>query len=221
MLPGGKGARRSGSDLRRQARQGWGDQVLDAAQARPGPRRDRGAQRPARGTDTGARQRRRDHRVGVDRPLGERAVWVILSLHGHRTSAVMSAALLAGLASALLGAGSAVAATHARPPSARPRSITLQWVGDIALSSERGLPPGGLIRALRPVAAQLRDAKARHAELTLGNLEGTLSVGGTSKCGGGPGEGTCFAFQAPPSTARQLRALGFGLLNQANNHSMD
>ncbi len=56
--------------------------------------------------------------------------------------------------------------------------------------------------------------------MTLGNLEGTLSTGGPSKCGG-IGGGTCFAFQAPPSTASALGALGFDLVNQANNHSMD
>jgi poly-gamma-glutamate capsule biosynthesis protein CapA/YwtB (metallophosphatase superfamily) len=60
----------------------------------------------------------------------------------------------------------------------------------------------------------------RHAQLTFGNLEGTLSSGGSSKCGG-IGGGTCFAFQARPSTAGQLHALGFDLLNMANNHSLD
>ncbi len=100
------------------------------------------------------------------------------------------------------------------PP--RPRvPVTLEWVGDIALSTQRGLPPGGLDRALRPVRPLLR-----HADLTLGNLEGTLSVGGSSKCGG-IGGGTCFAFQAPPSVAHELSSLGFDLVNQANNHSLD
>jgi poly-gamma-glutamate capsule biosynthesis protein CapA/YwtB (metallophosphatase superfamily) len=88
-------------------------------------------------------------------------------------------------------------------------------VGDIALSTQRGLPPGGLLKALAPVRPLLRNA-----DLTLGNLEGTLSTGGGSKCGG-IGGGTCFAFQAPPSTASALGALGFDLVNQANNHSLD
>ena len=47
-----------------------------------------------------------------------------------------------------------------------------------------------------------------------------MSVGGSSKCGG-IGGGNCFAFQAPPSTARSLRGLGFDLVNMANNHSFD
>lgn len=96
-----------------------------------------------------------------------------------------------------------------------PRSVTLGWVGDIAISTERGLPPGGLDRALMPVARDLRGA-----EITLGNLEGTLSTGGVSKCTSLP-RGVCFAFQAPPSYAFALRNLGFDLVNQANNHSMD
>ena len=99
------------------------------------------------------------------------------------------------------------------PPA--PRPVTLEWVGDIALSTQRGLPPGGLSRSLRPVRPLLRDS-----DLTVGNLEGTLSVGGFSKCGG-IGGGTCFAFQAPPSVAGELRSLGFDLVNQANNHSLD
>ncbi len=99
-------------------------------------------------------------------------------------------------------------------PRRRPRAVTLQWVGDIALSSRLGLPPEGLQRALAPVAATLRSAT-----ITAGNLEGTLSAGGSSKCATIGGE--CFAFQAPPSLAGSLRALGFGVLNQANNHSMD
>lgn len=110
----------------------------------------------------------------------------------------------------------AVALASLAPACARAaHPLTLQWVGDIALSAQSGLPPGGLERALAPVRSQLH-----RGDITLGNLEGTLSVGGTSKCAGGGGA-TCFAFQAPPSLAGQLRALGFGLLNQANNHSLD
>jgi Bacterial capsule synthesis protein PGA_cap len=104
----------------------------------------------------------------------------------------------------------------ARPAHARSRaSISLNWVGDIAISTELGLPAHGLQRALAPVSPLLHDA-----DLTLGNLEGTLSVGGGSKCGAAPLQ-HCFAFQAPPSTAGDLRALGFGLVNQANNHALD
>jgi hypothetical protein len=115
-------------------------------------------------------------------------------------------------------AGALPSATVAADRSAMQRTITLQWVGDMAMSTQLGLPPGGLDRALAPIAGTLRDA-----DLTLGNLEGTLSVGGVSKCGttGTATSGTCFAFQAPPSTAFALRRLGFALVNQANNHAQD
>jgi poly-gamma-glutamate capsule biosynthesis protein CapA/YwtB (metallophosphatase superfamily) len=127
-------------------------------------------------------------------------------------------ALAAGLATmSVLPALTPAAATLGAPlqHAQGRRAITLEWVGDIALSTQRGLPPGGLDRVLSPVRALLR-----HANITLGNLEGTLSTGGASKCGG-IGGGTCFAFQAPPSTAGELRAAGFRLVNQANNHSLD
>src|SRR5690242_21700208 len=94
----------------------------------------------------------------------------------------------------------------ARRPGRSPRSVTLEWVGDIAMSTERGLPPGGLERALAPVTRDLRAA-----DITLGNLEGTLSTGGVSKCTSLPG-GICFAFQAPPSYAFALHDLGFDLV---------
>jgi hypothetical protein len=120
---------------------------------------------------------------------------------------------------AIPASAAAAGAAHHRPHRhAAPRATaqtTLEWVGDIALSTQRGLPPGGPAHALAPVRSILRGA-----DLTLGNLEGTLSVGGASKCGG-IGGGTCFAFQAPPSTAFDLRSLGFDLVNQANNHSLD
>ena len=128
-------------------------------------------------------------------------------------------ALAIGLAMVLaaVASGHTTAGRQHDRMHAKRRPVTLQWVGDIALSAQRGLPPGGVARALEPVAPQLHDA-----QLTLGNLEGTLSSGGASKCGPGSiGGGTCFAFQAPPSTAQQLRRLGFGLVNQANNHSED
>jgi len=104
---------------------------------------------------------------------------------------------------------------RARRAAAQP--ITLEWVGDMAMSTTLGLPPGGVYHAVSPLAPTLHDA-----DITLGNLEGTLSVGGQSKCGAtGSDGGTCFAFQAPPSTAYALRRLGFRLVNQANNHAQD
>lgn len=119
---------------------------------------------------------------------------------------------------AALGALPAVTAAAPRQTSSTPKTITLQWVGDMAMSTQLGLPPGGVEQALAPIAGTLR-----YTDLTLGNLEGTLSAGGISKCGttGTATSGTCFAFQAPPSTALALRRLGFDLVNQANNHAQD
>jgi hypothetical protein len=109
---------------------------------------------------------------------------------------------------------STFAAAISRPSLTR--QVTLEWVGDMAMSTQLGLPPSGVQRALAPLTATLRDA-----DLTLGNLEGTLSVGGSSKCGASGDSATCFAFQAPPAIAYGLRRLGFDLVNQANNHAED
>ena len=68
---------------------------------------------------------------------------------------------------------------------------------------------------LRDVARELRSA-----DLTIGNLEGTFGRGGISKCGGAPSP-NCFAFQAPPENARALEAVGFDVMNIANNHALD
>jgi hypothetical protein len=56
-------------------------------------------------------------------------------------------------------------------------------------------------------------------DVVLGNLEGTLAMGGASKCGASSTD--CFAFQAPPSYARALAEAGFTILNLANNHAFD
>jgi len=109
-------------------------------------------------------------------------------------------------------------ADAAQPPSVPAgHSVTLEWVGDIAMSTELGLPPGGVAHALAPVSKPLHSA-----DITFGNLEGTLSTGDTdSKCGSSVTGTDCYAFQAPPGYAHGLHALGFDLVNQANNHSMD
>ena len=65
---------------------------------------------------------------------------------------------------------------------------------------------------------------AVHPDLTgdvvWGNLEGTLTNRGYSKCGS-PGDSQCFAFRAPPSNAPLLRDAGFTVMNLANNHALD
>ena len=92
--------------------------------------------------------------------------------------------------------------------------VTIAWVGDMSLSRDRGLPPGKGASALRGVRRPLRSAG-----LTVGNLEGTLGIGGLRKCPAGTPN--CFAFQAPAAYARRYRAAGFDVMNLANNHALD
>jgi hypothetical protein len=93
-----------------------------------------------------------------------------------------------------------------------PQTVKIGWVGDIAFSSDRGLPPGGPKAVFRPVKALLHGV-----DQMVGNLEGTLGRGGPSKCDGG----NCYSFQAPASYARAFRSAGFDLVNDANNHFND
>src|SRR3954447_17967906 len=95
-----------------------------------------------------------------------------------------------------------------------PAEVSLNWVGDISFSERQGLPPGGPSRVLKRVRKYLQGA-----DVTAGNLEGTLGHGGPSKCSGGGSN--CFAFQAPASYARALARVGFDLFNLANNRSQD
>ena len=94
------------------------------------------------------------------------------------------------------------------------RQFSIAWVGDTVLGSSFGLPPDGAAGSLSAAAPLLRGS-----DLAFANLEGTFSVGGTSKCGSSAAG--CYAFQAPPSFARALRAAGIDLVNLANNHSYD
>ena len=98
--------------------------------------------------------------------------------------------------------------------AASTKPVTIQWVGDTVLASAFGTPPNGGRDSLDGVARSLR-----LANLTWGNFEETFSVGGDSKCSSS--STNCFAFQAPPSFARNLTAAGFDLVNLANNHAYD
>ena len=102
----------------------------------------------------------------------------------------------------------AVGQRHARV-GRRHRAQHAEWIA-------AGRCRGGTRAGARATALRRPQPRRHHA----GNLEGTLSVGGPSKCSS-IGGSQCFAFQAPPSTAGQLRSLGFELVNQANNHSLD
>ncbi len=90
------------------------------------------------------------------------------------------------------------------------RTVSIAWVGDIAMVASSD---GGAGFFSSSVRSKLR------GDLVVGNLEGTLTVGGDSKCGARSTD--CFAFHAPPSYAHVLRSAGFTLMNVANNHALD
>jgi hypothetical protein len=151
-------------------------------------------------------------------------------------AAVAALAVIAGLA---LGCGrreepprapAATAAATATATPARGRrasALTIAWVGDTTPGTTGALPAGDGRARYRAVAGRLRAA-----DLAVGNLEGTLAVGGVSKCPSAAapaaagvtvstGGSSCFAFRAPPRYARGLDAAGFDLMNLANNHAFD
>jgi hypothetical protein len=92
-------------------------------------------------------------------------------------------------------------------------NVTIAAVGDIVMGSAPNMPPDGGRTFFDGVETDLS------ADVVLGNLEGTLSTGGSSKCGAG--SANCFAFQTPPSYATWLKQAGFTILNLANNHAFD
>lgn len=144
--------------------------------------------------------------------------------------AVLAVMLVAVTVAALWGGGSSNdsggVATASPPrggdgatgPPARPvtgaRPVTVAAVGDTVMGSPPyGLPPDGGRSFFAQVSPLLK------GDIVMGNLEGTLATGGTSKCGGGGPH--CFAFRTPPSYARWLNQAGFTVMNLANNHAYD
>jgi Bacterial capsule synthesis protein PGA_cap len=119
-------------------------------------------------------------------------------------------------------AGVDVVVEPAPKPAAKPRPTTpkippglvaIVATGDIVMGSTPNLPPDGGSSFFAEVQADL------DGDVVLGNLEGTLSTGGSSKCGAG--SPNCYAFQTPPSYARWLVEAGFTVMNLANNHAFD
>jgi poly-gamma-glutamate capsule biosynthesis protein CapA/YwtB (metallophosphatase superfamily) len=124
------------------------------------------------------------------------------------------------------GAPQPAAATPAQPVTKKPPAaakpakrrpprglVTVAAVGDIVMGSTPNLPSDGGRSFFSRVTPDLG------ADVVLGNLEGTLSSGGGSKCG--PSSSNCFAFQTPPSYVRWLKGAGFSVMNLANNHAFD
>jgi Bacterial capsule synthesis protein PGA_cap len=91
--------------------------------------------------------------------------------------------------------------------------VTIAAVGDIVMGSTPNLPPRNGRSFFDGVETDLA------GDVVLGNLEGTLSTGGSSKCGAG--SSNCYAFHTPPAYAAWLRKAGFTVMNLANNHAFD
>ena len=98
------------------------------------------------------------------------------------------------------------------PDDAAPSVTTATVVGDVMLARRVGArmaAAGDFAAALRPTAARLSSA-----DLTVGNLESTLSRLGAPRQGGD-------SFGADPRVRRGLRLAGFDVLSLANNHTGD
>lgn len=99
-----------------------------------------------------------------------------------------------------------------------PAGVRIRAVGDIMLGTmtpEGFLRPeekGSILQYIRPL---LQDA-----DITLGNLEGTLcDSGSTDKCE--PDSLDCYLFRMPETYGGDLKMSGFDLLSLANNHTGD
>ncbi len=116
--------------------------------------------------------------------------------------------VLIGLGVAVVALALSASAQPAASGAAASPHVTIAWVGDMAL---QGPAPSSLFSGVRK--------NLSGADIAIGNLEGTLSTGGTSKCGKHSTQ--CYAFQSPPRTAALFRGAGFDDLNVANNHAFD
>ena len=98
------------------------------------------------------------------------------------------------------------------------KKITIIGVGDIMLGSNypsKNLLPKNDYNILSDTEKILQDA-----DITLGNLEGTLfDEGGTPKSCSDPS--VCFVFRTPSKYGQYLKKAGFDYLSIANNHSND
>lgn len=99
-----------------------------------------------------------------------------------------------------------------------PDTVTIIGVGDIMMGTnypEDRLPPDDGRFLMEAVAHVLRDA-----DVTFGNLEGTLlDEGGTPKKCRDPK--VCYAFRSPTRYVANLVDAGFDMVSLANNHAGD
>jgi hypothetical protein len=96
-----------------------------------------------------------------------------------------------------------------------PGTVTVAVVGDITLGSGDGLPPDHARDMFAAVGPTLRTA-----DVAIGSLQGTLSVGGESHCSGAAAA-VCSSYQAPPDNAAALQGAGFDVMNIATQHAFD
>lgn len=138
-----------------------------------------------------------------------------LLVHGAPKPAVAASAEVAAAAKqATKKAEQKQAKKRAKPKTKVPPGVVaIVATGDIVMGSTPNLPPDSGRSFFSDVQTDLA------GDVVLGNLEGTLSTGGTSKCG--PASTNCFAFHTPPSYARWLSQAGFTVMNLANNHAYD
>jgi len=170
--------------------------------------------------DLAERRRRQRQRVRRQR----RAVVVLLA--AMLVAVGVAAVLRGGGSSSPGGAAQAAAGGDAGAqragattmPVAQPIAdadpVSVAATGDIVMGSlPYGLPADGGASFFSQVDDLLT------GDVVIGNLEGTLASGGSSKCGSG--SSNCFAFRTPPSYARWLKQAGFSVMNLANNHAYD
>ena len=103
-------------------------------------------------------------------------------------------------------------------PAPPPVEISVNAVGDIMLGTDypdHRLTAGDGKELLQGVAAVLRNA-----DITFGNLEGTILTGGeAAKTCRNPAR--CYVFRSPPHYSQYLVDAGFDVLSLANNHARD
>ena len=105
------------------------------------------------------------------------------------------------------------------PPTLHPHpsdTLTIAMTGDIMMGTtfpSTQLPPNDG----RDIFMDTKEITSR-ADLAVGNLEGTLCDGGTTKKKPGP---NCYAFRTPTKFGPRLTEAGYDFLSMANNHAND
>ena len=95
-------------------------------------------------------------------------------------------------------------------------TLTIAMTGDIMMGTtfpSIQLPPNDG----RDIFCDTKEITQR-ADLAVGNLEGTLCDGGTTKKKPGP---NCYAFRTPTQFGPRLTEAGYDFLSMANNHAND